>query len=395
MVRVLLAWELGGGLGHLLPLVSVVEALLREDCEVYLAVRDVTGVRPIFPDPRVKLAQAPIAGPAQHPIDPVRSFSQVLHNCGFDDPRLLLGRAGVWRTLVDLIRPDVVVCEHAPTLLVAMRGQGIPCAAMGTGFACPPPVYPLPDLRSWMPEPEKVEEDEARTLGVVNEVLREFEAPPLDFLGQLYGDCEETFLRTLPELDHYPDRPKTRYYGIWQTPGGQPPVWPSGSGRRVFAYLKPFPALGQLLRTITAAECRALVYIEGFPDPARQEFETPSLCFVDRPLDLEKVASSCDMALLNGGHNAGAQFLLAGKPVMTVPLTLEQGYNGSFVGDLGAGFGALPETPEVFDEVLADVLTSETYAAGARKFAARYADFPMQQQPAEISNRILELARGG
>jgi UDP:flavonoid glycosyltransferase YjiC (YdhE family) len=59
--------------------------------------------------------------------------------------------------------------------------------------------------------------------------------------------------------------------------------------------------------------------------------------FEDRPLDLGAAARECDFAILNAGHGATAPMLLAGKPVLELPLQLEQSLTASAVADMGAG----------------------------------------------------------
>ena len=396
MAKILIAWELGGGLGHLTPLVPIVERLRASGHQVFAAVRDLSGVNKVFRGLGVACLQAPIKI-SKHvsPVLEPRNFSQILYNSGFSDPGELLGLAGGWRTLMSLFQPDLIVCDHAPIALLAARDSRARRASIGTGFCCPPAVSPFPDLRPWLPNASaELRRNEELVLQNTNAVLDSWQLKPLNQVSQLYGDVDRTFLTTLPELDHYPDRGAAKYYGTWLTPGGGVPDWPAGKGRRIFAYLKPFKTLPELLEAIQRTGCPALIYVDEIDAALRERFENSNMRFARQRLDLAAVSASCDIAILNGGHNATCLMLLAGKPVMTVPLNLEQAYNGSSVAKLDAGFGAYPENPDAFVPTLADVLESEKYRRGAERFAAKYANWSLDSQIAQISEQLHQIAGG-
>ena len=59
MARVLLTWELGGGLGHCANLRPIVEHLVHEGHDVFLALRNVCLFDKVFAGLNVSLLQAP------------------------------------------------------------------------------------------------------------------------------------------------------------------------------------------------------------------------------------------------------------------------------------------------------------------------------------------------
>jgi hypothetical protein len=361
-------------------------------------VRDLSRIDSIFSGFGVTYLQAPVKlTKAPEHIDPPRTLAHILFNSGFSKVEELRAMAEGWRTLIRFVQPDLIIFDHSPTALLAARGSPGRKAVIGTGFCCPPSVAPLPDLRPWVPvEPDSLRRDEASVLGNVNQVLASWGQKSLGQLSELYHDVDETFLTTFRELDHYPCRPEAEYFGAWGTEGGEEPLWPEISGKRVFAYLKPFATLRDLLTVLRQLEQPTLVYIDGLSPTLREEFQSPTLRFVARRLNLAAVGKTCDLAILNGGHNAAALMLLAGKPTLHVPLNLEQAYNGSSVAKLDAGLGALPERPQDFGPIIGALLSEARFTEGAQRFAALYSKYDPQEQIRRISSRLhlLSLAAG-
>lgn len=394
MANILLAWEIGAGLGHLTQHVPILQRLKQTGHRLFAAVKDLSRVQATFGGLDVTCFQAPVkVGLSADQIDPPRSHAHILHNCGFSQPQELAAMAAAWRNLYQLVRPDLIVFDHAPTALLAARGLSARRATIGTGFCCPPPVTPFPDFRPWLPNPAlTLLRDEEQLLANANQVLEAWQVAPLGRLADLYHDVDDTFLTTFPELDHYPARGGATYYGAWVTAGGLPPDWPAAAGKRIFAYLKPFATLPELMTALRDLQFPTLVFLDGMNPSLRDNYESPALRFAPARLDLQAVGATCDLAVLNGGHNATVVMLLAGRPTLHVPLNLEQAYNGSSVARLEAGLGALPERPQDYRPVLRELLVNDRYRDGAQRFAARYEHYDADEQIRRISDRLACLA---
>src|SRR5205807_5906136 len=102
--------------------------------------------------------------------------------------------------------------------------------------------------------------------------------------------------------------------------GGKAPLWPEGKGKRIYAYLKGFPALPQLLQHLKRVGNPTLIFVDGVDRKTQERFASPSIRFETEPLDLRQVSSECDVAILNGTHNTACTMLLAGKPSLQLPL---------------------------------------------------------------------------
>ena len=166
------------------------------------------------------------------------------------------------------------------------------------------------------------------------------------------------------------------------------PEWTAGAGPRVFAYLKPFGGLGDLMAVLKARGWPTVVYLDG-PADAVREHVGETLWVERRRLEMARVARECDLAVLHGGQGATAAVLLAGKPVVLVPLVLEQRLTAAAVERLGAGAVVSPSaTRDVMAGMLDAVGTEPGYAAAAGRLAAKYAAFDPGAQTARMAERL-------
>jgi hypothetical protein len=388
MARVLFTWELGRGSGHLLSMLPLAKGLAARGHDVFVAVKNVLRASAVFEGVHVALLQAPIGLEAPTLYRSPANHAQIIANLGFGDDRDLHALTAAWRNLYCLIRPDLIVFDHSPAAMLAARGTPAKRLVIGTGFCCPPDISPFPVLPTDFPADahDSVRVIEQEILDRVNRLLHRCRQPSLERLAQLYSQVDETFLNTFPELDHYPVRPDTRYWGPVHESGGATPDWPAGSGTRVYAYLKPFPALPQLLKTLNDRRLPTLVYADKIDEDVQRQFSSETLRFEKRRLDLQLVGRQCDLAIVNATHGTTSTLLLHGRPLLLVPLHLEQGLTGTAVRRLGAGemvrhdSGAEADIHRKLDAMLA----KRHYGEAARRFANKYASFDAAQQRHEM-----------
>ena len=235
-MRVLFAWELGAGLGHVLPLFRIGDRVEQGSGRVLYALADVSA-SPNGLGERVIL-QAPICK-RQLAISPYtpETFADVLLQAGYGSARVLASLLVAWRSLLKLAGPDVIVADFAPTALLAANGMGIPSIAIGTGFCNPPDSWP-----SFEPG-ESISTAALMRKSDVEKAIKEayalvFGSSPAEPLKLLRA--RETLLTCWKELDHYARQGGVRYVGpVVDGPSAENGITWRGNHRKILMYLKP------------------------------------------------------------------------------------------------------------------------------------------------------------
>jgi len=386
--KILLTWELGAGMGHLIPLRHLAESLLQRGHRVALAAQDLTGAGRLFQGLSIEWWQAPFKNTrSATDVRPIRCFAHLLHNMGFGDPEELGATVQAWRNIFDACQPDAVVCDHSPTALLASHALPMRRFQIGTGFFCPPSADSLPifDLQC---DAEERRACERRCLDHASRALERHHSEPLSRLGQIY-DTERALLITFAELDHYGARADGAYLGAWTHRGGVPPDWPDVPGKRVFAYLKPFQALPGVLEALARSGHRLLIHAPEVSDDLKSKWAGRNIRFESQPVDVDRVAESCDAAILNGNHATTAQLLLHGIPSIQIPLFMEQKLFTDRVVAMGAGLAVDRHQASNFDRMLDRMLNASEARACAARFAQAHAGHAPERAIAQAVDAII------
>ncbi len=387
MARVHLCWELGGGLGHAGRLKLLAQQCLAAGHEVTLSLRDLAQTHGLLAGVAPAL-QAPVWGHRAVGLPENRgSLAEIILEYGYLEPDGLAGQVQGWRTLFELVQADVVVGDYAPTAMLAARSMGLRFAMVGIGFTLPPPGRALPGLRDWENiAPQRLAQAEARVLEVANAVLARHGAAPLEWAAQLFlGDT--ALMTAWPEMDHY-DRAQadTEWLGpVFPDDGGIAPRWPDGSGPRVFAYLKT--AHGEharLLEALARAGCRVLCYVPEVASGKPPPVPSPHILYARRPVDLRAALAGADWCVCHGGEATVAQALLAGVPMLLLPMQVEQFLMARRMAAAGIAVSVAAPPPDWL-ALLHTMLADAGHAAAARAFADRHRGF----SPADAARRAV------
>ncbi len=377
MSRVLIGWELGAGYGHVDGFGGIARALRDAGHEVGFALRDLSRAEQALGHEGFTLHQAPVWLPAApRELPPPANFAEFLCRFGYLDTQALTGMLKGWHAVYRCAAPDLVLLNHAPTALLAARGQGFGVVRFGTGFEC----WPAGDVRpGLLPGPtapagrsRRFEQHVAR---VIDSALARTGGPRLGVFRNLFAHSP-ALLCTLEELDPFREmRAAPEYLGPLVVNRGRARVgWAGRGGPRVLAYLKLEDGrTRRVLHELAAAGVDLLVHVPNLDDAVLDQLRKEGATVVREPIDMAVLKEGCDLLVCHGGHGTVATALLSGCPLLLVPSQGEQLMTASRVEACGAGLYAAPdEGPEGFRRKLEQMLGSTAFGATAQRIAARY-----------------------
>ncbi len=375
MSRILLAWELGGGYGHVAIMRGVAQALRELGHECVFAVRELRPAEEYLPPELGTILQAPRTPiQARSPVKIQTSYASLLHNTGFDDPLDLAGRLRAWIGLLRASRIDAVLANHAPVALLAARALGLPRGQFGASFVIPPLVSPFPGFQPQLQVKDSVlRHNEAEVLRALNQALERLRLSPLEQLQQIFEGCH-TRIFGYPELDAYgaDSREAGAHMGIADQSYGEAPQWPAMPGPRVLAYLRPFTHLEALMQALQASRLNLLVRISGMSPDKLRSFERPGLSVTGHSIHLRQAAEACDAMIHYAPDGTTAEMLLAGKPGLLLPLDVEKVLLTGRAQQLGAVLASGGNDPQQIGLLLERLVEDQDLRRNAEAFAARH-----------------------
>jgi len=274
------------------------------------------GFASVLGDLGLRVLQAPfwmhqtVGGP-----NPTISLTEILVGNGYLQADHLDGLVQGWLAALELIRPDVLVADYAPTATLAARIKGIPVATVGGGFYLPPDACPLPPFRTWEPiEPGRIAYWEQRVTQTVNTVLARHGAPAVARLSAIFrGD--KPLLCGWPELDPYQRHAErhtlpatsgqvdTALGPTFLNEGGEAPQWPEGDGPCVLAYVRSTHAdLIPLLQALDQSACRTLCYLPEVAAGRPAPLASPRIRYAARPVDLAQALPQASLLISHAGE---------------------------------------------------------------------------------------------
>lgn len=399
-LEVLVAWELGGNLGHLLRTEPVARALRERGHAVTWAVPDPAAAMPLLAGGWREVLRIP------RPVLPTRDdpacYADILAAHGFGTDAMLSDAMAAWSRLLAHVRPDAMLVDHSPLALLAARLHRVPALHLATGWESPPAHPHLPILRPRSDDADAaVGAVEAAMLERVNRLCRQHGAPTLEVLAEVFR-AEATLLATLPEIDHFaprPDRPwfdagdprrQPVYVGpLYSGDTGDVAEWPVEGVPKVYVYLQRGEATGAVLRALEHTRASVIAVVPGAEGvPAH-----PSRRLHRATVRLHEVTREADLVVCHGSHGVVAASLLAGAPLLVLPSQFEQGLMGERIQALGAGLVVPDARADGAMRIAIDRLLHEPrHREGALAVAQAYRGFDPQGVARRVAWTVEDMA---
>ena len=333
MKRAFIAWEIGGGRGHIVHLAAVAAALQRRGYRnsAHLIHLDHAGELAPYCDGVGPAPALPYRAPAAD--DPPRlRYGDWLALHGFDDSAVIRTAIGRWRALIAADKPDIVVAEQAPCAILAARSLDLPVVQVGVPTTVPPAG--MPAFPPFLPDRDGSLCDERALLTAVNAAIADFALPALPALPALFA-CEDQVVASVRLLDRYDE---------WRTRPRVPPVigeWHEPGERRrgeLFVYLSTLDRLDPVILTAIgsiALPTRAVV-ADNLP-MAMAVIGRRGAVVEDAPRPPAEIARTARVLVHAGNHGMCCLGLRAGVPQVTLSAQVEHVFDGRVLAQAGAG----------------------------------------------------------
>ena len=323
------------------------------------------------------------------------NFSDVLLNLGFHDPKGLAGALWAWRSTFEMLAPDLLIAEYAPTALLAARLEGLRRVTTGAGFSQPPLRNPLPAFRTWIPtDPQVLRAIDEHVLASIRDAAGAARARLPERALEIF-DADAHLVCTFAEIDPYAPRDGVEHLGPPRDPTTSAPSlqWQS-EGARVFAYLKPRnPRFDAVLAGLAALDAECVVAAPGLEPERASAACTASMRVVPGPVDLAPLIAGATLCVSHAGAGIAARAMVAGVPMALLPLHLEQFLMARRIAESGSalistGEDPLPDFAQWFGKIIGDAAMREA----AARLAARHRGFSFERASERAAQRISELA---
>ncbi len=392
--RVLLAWEFGEGLAHVMLLAGVARELraLSENIELVFALRDIDPGLSVGIDAHL-IVETPrrFIKPGFTPLttlQPHRTFGGMIGEALVDESWESLRYFEEWDLLIAAARPDVIIADYAPsaTMLAAKR---VPAVACGIGYSLPPVDLPTFPPVTKAAGPFYASEEEL--LERFNVVLRHVGARVLERLPQI-NEADAYGLCTVPDLDPYADFPGRDWLGSIM-PDGVPVMEDRHSGGLAYFHQKQQfddAILDGLIRSGVEID----IYMGEPMRRTRKRTQGTSLRLSDEPFSLRRAMPGRAVAIHQGSLGFCSAAAFAGVPQVMLPRHQEHYSNSRSLVAKGVGIIVKPaqRTAAELARVIRETAESETMREAARVLAVSLEPWRNANPARVIAERALALA---
>jgi hypothetical protein len=385
---VLLAWELGEGLGHLPPLKAIALALQPLGVKPVFALREIHHAGPALRDFNAPVFVAPHWSKPAAPPFKTGSFADILGANGYTTSERAASLIGAWDRLIDHVKPDAIVCEHAPSAMLSAFGR-IPVAFVGNGFAVPPadeaqfPPY-TPGVGS--PEGQDV------VLEAISVALRRLGRPaPATLTAPFRGDFRGVY--SFPLIDSYRAVRRERVLGPIEP---QPPLAPLPERPRLFVYSAlDFARIDALFQCLMDIGPEASVYLRGNLGPRAAILRSRGVEVFDKPQPFAEIMPRASVVFSHAGSGFTNAALASGRPHITFPRHFEAKASAMGLEQAGCGIRLNTLDVESFRAAYRRAQMDEAMRDAAQRVGQDAQDFIASARAHDVTIEAVKRLLGG
>jgi len=291
--------------------------------------------------------------------------------------------------LIEAIQPDVIVSDFRLSLSISAAKANVPHLALANAYWSPfaQTDYPMPDhpmnrfvgrcVAGWFFGKFR-SKIFSRYAAPINRLHTEHGLPSLgNDLRYVYTHGDQTLyadLPTLSSIEALPDHHQFIGPVHWSPHMALPQWWNQLPQNKPVIYINlgssgQSERLSSLLKALSALDVTVIAATAGTALPTN----TASNVFLAKYLPGNAACERASLVICNGGSPATQQALLASKPVLGLPINLDQHMNMQMITRSGAGVSLLSERckaaaiQETVKAMLADPVLTQTAKQLAQK----------------------------
>jgi uncharacterized protein (TIGR00661 family) len=337
----MISWELGGGLGHHIPIMALTHEFVKRNVEVTLVLKNITNrILKNLPN-NVKVIQAP-ENDSKLLSTSLSSISDILYDNGYHNTEAIKTLINKWINIIDLVKPDLIINDYAPSSVLAGKLRNINTVNIGTGFFIPPICKDLIFFRNR--EDVNIEKSIFTEKSILKSINTIFSEKLSLYVFNTVTEslrADRNFISTFRELDHYKYlRPANTdifigniFYNFYKDR-----TLIDYSDRRVFLYVKKeFDGIIELLKEIIVSGMKVIAYIENPGFEIVELLKDTNVYLSDTIINVDEILKNCDLVICNAGSSTIAQTIKQAIPVIMLPMQQEQNLLASVVQEAGYG----------------------------------------------------------
>ena len=376
--KIMFAWELGEGLGHLPVLKGIAGALRSEGVQPVFVLRETQNAIRALKDVGGELRTAPHWAKPALPVQRSGSLADILASNGYSQGDHAAEMIQSWDKIIDEVRPDLIIADHAPSALLSAHGR-IPVALVGNGFAVPPADD------DWFPPFNAGVGTIDAQRSVFDAISQGFERlgrpAPTSITAPFRGAFRGIY--TFPVLDTYR---AIRQEGLLGPIEPMPSLAPLPERRRIFIdSAAEIAKIDMLMQCIMAIGPEASVYLRGSPGPRAAILRSRGIEVFDTPPPLAQVLPRASVVFSHVGPGFTNAALACGRPHLMFPRHFEA--HSAAMGLVEAGIGIRLDDfePASFVAAYERACSDDIMRDAAQKAGAAAQEFMARARALEVS----------